>query len=388
VEAGRVSRLHGRVVAAAAVVALVLVAAAPLTVRGATNELTLETVPLLAGATLEIGGRQVVTDAEGRARVQVGDVEDGLPTLVVVDDGLSDSNRRAEFSRWWGISGEGAGRVHARAVFDLYDRISWSYHEVDGRPVDPAVVEELVVRSSHGNVHHFTTTEPVWLHSLRVVPTIGGLSPKEIDYRIERVIVDGADVVIRNRQKFIPAIQREWRIEVLFFQVRFTARDAILGFPIEAPLRVEAPSGRVTDHRLGADGELELRLPRGAYRTLVEAPGLQVWTPVALSRDQAVAINVLSYLDIALGSATMAIVALGLLLIGRPHLLARRWPPSGPRARTACAGRCPPAAPAARFCRVCGTRRKRRRFGLSRLSTTDPSLRTADPPLQPTDGGR
>lgn len=322
------------------------------------------TMPLLPNATLRVGGATVTTDASGSTTIQVASIDEGLPEVTVVDDGITAPGRETRFSRWWGLGG-GSGRFGVVAVFDVYRQVTWQYVELDGRPVDAATVDRLVLRSSHGNIHDLTDTEPIWLHATRAVPSIGGLVPKNIDYRVESVTIDGAEVVIRNQQKFVPAISDRWTIELLFYDARFTARDALLGVPTGAALALEFPSGRIERHALDAAGQLRLRLPRGAYRALVDAPGMGVWTPVSVSRDQEVPITVLTYLDMALVGSALAGIALGLLLVGRPHLLAPRRRSALARmvaapavARTPCRGGCPPASPVARYCRFCGTPRR------------------------------
>lgn len=314
----------------AAALAVAAVVAGPSgAARAATPaEIEITTVPALPDATFELEGTRFTTDAEGTAVVELPSApeDDSLPPLEIVDDGVADPKREARFSRWWGFSQAG-GEFAVRAVFDLYQLVTWSYAEVDGRPIDAAAVSDLIVRSSHGNVHHFTAAEEVWFHALRVVPSIGGLSPKDIEYRVERVVVEGADVVIRNQQRFIPSRQPHWTIELLFFDATFAPTDALLGSPVGAAIDLEYPSGRIIRFPLDAQGGLELRLPRGTYRALVDAPGMRVWTPVALSRDQHTPIPVLTYLDMGLAGATVGLMALVLLLAGRPHLV---WRPLRP----------------------------------------------------------
>jgi hypothetical protein len=174
-------------------------------------------------------------------------------------------------------------------------------------------------------------------------------------------------VVIRNQQKFVPAKDATWAIELLFFDARFSTRDALLGVPVGSAIRLEYPSGRVARHELTSTGELFLRLPRGSYRALVEVPGMTVWTPVSLSRDQEVPIKVLTYVDMGLVGAAVGAIALGLLFAGRPHLVLlgsrrRRLPqpgharmlraPAAPKPRGP--GGCVTSSPVARFCRFCG----------------------------------
>lgn len=321
------SRIILASLALAVIAALASVLWGPQAVDAATP-IELTTMPALPGATLELEGVTFTTDEEGRALVELPapPEDDTLPPLEIVDDGLPDPTMRARFARWWGFSRAG-GSFAVQAVFDLDQLVTWSYAEVDGRPIEADVVSELVVRSSHGNIHRFASPEPTWLHALRVVPSVGGLSPKDIEYRIERVVVEGADVVIRNQQKFIPSQQPHWTIALLFFDARFTVTDALLGSPIGAAIQLEYPSGRVIRYPLDDQGELHLRLPRGSYRALVEAPGMRVWTPVALSRDQETPIKVLTYVDIGLAATVIGLMALGLLFAGRPHLLRRRARP-------------------------------------------------------------
>jgi hypothetical protein len=320
------------------------------------------TMPALPRATLRIGGTTVTTDGAGATTIQVASFEEGsLPLLTVIDDGIAAPDRQARFSRWWGLGG-GGGTVKVVAVFDLFREVTWRYVEQSGAPVDPALVTALVIRSSHGNVHRLGAPVPLWLHATRAVPTIGGLVPKDIDYRVESVLIDGGEVVIRNQQKFVPATNGSWTIQLLFFNLRFTARDALLGVPTGDAIVLESPSGRRQRYPVDAAGELRLRLPRGTYKAMVDVGGMRVWTPVSLSRDQEAPLKVLTYLDMSIVGGCIGVVALGLLLVGRPHLLqlrARR--PRMVRAqdatRTPCAGGCPPASRSARFCRFCGTPR-------------------------------
>jgi hypothetical protein len=70
-------------------------------------------------------------------------------------------------------------------------------------------------------------------------------------------------------------------------------------------------------------------LPRGQYVARVDAPGISFPQPIALSRDQEVELKVVSGRDIIAGFLALAAVAVGLLLIGRPRLVAVLGPWAG-----------------------------------------------------------
>jgi hypothetical protein len=128
--------------------------------------------------------------------------------------------------------------------------------------------------------------------------------------------------VNRNQQSFVPARTQKMRIELLLYPAHFSARDALLDFPLGSRVRLEYPNGRVERHAFGDNAELTLRsLPRGEYVVSVEGPGITFERPVALSREQTVELEVLSYLDIGLSLGVLASIALGLVLVGRPHLV-------------------------------------------------------------------
>ena len=96
---------------------------------------------------------------------------------------------------------------------------------------------------------------------------------------------------------------------------------------------------------LGAGGELTLKsLPRGDYRVSVDALGISSSRPIALSGDQDVRLQVISWLDVAIVLLALVSIALALLFIRRPSSAGRR---PDRHAAGACR-RAPPAAAATR----------------------------------------
>ena len=129
-------------------------------------------------------------------------------------------------------------------------------------------------------------------------------------YILERVEVDGQNVVNTGQQRYTVEPDDEWEVELLLFTARLMPRDALFGFSVGDAVAVSHPNGEIVRIPAG-DGEVTARwLARGIYRVSVpDAPGWSPITPFALSRDQDVALRVITYLDMAvvgLGAAGLA----------------------------------------------------------------------------------
>jgi hypothetical protein len=272
--------------------------------------LNVETVPVLEGVGFVVGGRTFRTDARGRALV-VGPAP-GLAERIEIPDTEIEPGLRARFSR----------RKEGKYLFDLIYRVRMSFRDLAGRPVDRNRVSSVTLKGSHGVRETLKPGGAQWLQGVRVVPYEEGYRRKRLTWVVEKAIVDGTNVVNRNQQSFVPATTRDMRVELLFYPAHVSARDALFKFPLGSHIRVEYPNGRLERHALDRNAEVTLpSLPRGEYRVSVEGPGISFERPLALSREQTVELEVLSYLDLALSLGVLVAVALGLLLLGRPHLV-------------------------------------------------------------------
>ncbi len=225
------------------------------------------------------------------------------------------AGRRAVLERWYGRTG------HLRAALDIYYGVRLRYIDLQGGVIDPKTVRSIQIRSSIGERFH-PTTRILWLRGTRVVPLNGGLESKPIYYTIERVVVDGSNVVNESQQKFFPARERGVTVQLLFYRAKFRSRDAFFGFAVGNRIRLTFPQGTTRRYRLGGDGTVVLpALPRGNYHVEVEGGGISLGGPVALSRDQDVKVGVISYLDLVVSAAALALFAVGLPLIRRRHRL-------------------------------------------------------------------
>jgi hypothetical protein len=162
---------------------------------------------------------------------------------------------------------------------------------------------------------------PTWLQGSRVVPFKAELVSKEIDYQVERTLVDGANVVNRAQQRFAPAKTQKLAVKLLFYGLKIRSRDALLGFPIGSAVELRYPSGRTARHSLDGGRAQIAALPRGNYQVKVAASGISFERPVAVSRNQEVELKVISWLDLLLAVLALGGVTVGLLVARRPHLL-------------------------------------------------------------------
>jgi phospholipase C len=286
-----------------AVTALLVATAAP---AGAQVPETIQTVPPVPGMRFSLGGAEFQADAAGRAHPP--STTQGTLTALTTDvrPGV-----RARFDRWY------AGR--RIAALNIEYRVGFRYVDLQGNRVDPRAVDSVTLAGSNGRRHVFRGPAPRWLQGNRVIPESGGTKSTAVSYAAQRALVGGSSVVHRGQQRFFPAETRNLQLRLLLFSARFEARDALLGFPIGSAVLLEYPDGRVRRQSLGPGGELTLEsLPRGDYRVRVEALGISSSRPIALSGDQDVRLQVISWLDVAIVLLALASIALALLYVRRP----------------------------------------------------------------------
>jgi hypothetical protein len=290
--------------------------------------LTIHTVPALAGVKVTLDEKTFVSGRAGLIRVPLASRTNLAQRLHVVDS-LIGKGRRATFAGWRGdLSRPTLEEV--TATLDVSYRVDLSFVDLESDPVDLARVGSLKLRSSHGVIHEFTRKDlarPVWLQGTRVVSRLRGLEAKDVYYTVEAAIIEASNVVNRAQQRFFPRTERSIPVELLLYSARISAYDALFKFSTGSAVRLKHPDGSWERYPLGSDKEIVLNdLPRGDYWVEVDAPGMSFVRPVSLSRNQDVRLEVLSYLDIAVVIFLFAQVTLGLLFIGRPHLLGRLDP--------------------------------------------------------------
>ena len=317
----RAERRAGRRVAVSLGIAAVLAAAAPPADAAPGyapfETVTFRTVPVIEGARLRSDGRIVTTDARGQVTLtvrrtgpRIRDIKapDVLPTRLrsgaqVRFDGFYESNRTIGLA--------------------LYTRTRLRYADPEGEAVPAQKITAAELQSSTGLTVRMKGGVTPPLRSNHVALTRDGVRSRPVQYAVQSVQVEGGNVVNRAQQRFYPLRTRAVRVPLLLYGVHFTSRDALLGGVTGTAVQLRYPNGRsvripLVDGRASAVG-----LPRGEYRVRVEASGYSVERPVWLSRDQAVDLQVVSPVDMAIVFGGLASVALALLVVGRPSLRRR-----------------------------------------------------------------
>ena len=287
--------------------------------------LTVRTVPPLAGVNFSLGGRVFSTAADGSGRISV--TQSGRYHLEVLP--WSTKSARATFIRWDnGIFEAGRNVTLPRdslleAGFNVEQLVTPTFVDLEKHPVSARRIAAVTFKSSYGATETFGGTKPVWLQAGQVVRRPTGLEAKKISYVLESVMIDGSNVVNRGQQRFVVNRKGVWKLKLLLYDARFKAIDAVFGFPLGTGVTLEYPDGHTKLLRFGATDTVATGpLARGLYKVqVVGARGMAPLTPVALSRDQAVELKVLSRLDMGVGLGLGFTLALSLLLLGRPQLI-------------------------------------------------------------------
>ena len=268
----------------------------------AQGSLRITTVPIVKGVRMVANGRTYVSDARGAVTLPSVNV---IPGLRVRNTPLA-PGVEARFSRWY----------RGRIALSFWYLIQPRFHGPRG-PVSDRI-SEFRMHSSIGLKQVRTTLGPFWLQGTRIVPFTQGLRKKNISYAVDSVTVDGANVVNRSQQKFVPAQSRDLNVRLLFNTARFTARDAIFHFPVGSGVRVKYPDGHIEVEQFHNSSVIVVPgLPRGQYQVQVTGAGWSPMRPVALSRTQDVKLAVITYLD-------MAVIVAVLLSLGMAVVVYRR----------------------------------------------------------------
>jgi hypothetical protein len=309
----------GRVAAAATAAAAVLAAspaanAVPLGPHGAPlaqttakapiapTMQTLTTVPVVRGVNITVAGRHYVTNARGQITVPAN--HGGLALRLRVIPTTLRPNVEVRFLRWY------RGRIALAYWYHVQPR----FFAAGGVPLDPKKLGGYTIHSSIGMQSAYKGLAPIWLQGTRIVPFTQGLRSKAIEYAIDSVTVDGTNVVNRSQQHFVPQKSQALDVQLLFNTARFTARDAIFHFPVGSGVRITFPDGHSAKEHFGKHGQVVIPdLPRGQYKVKVFGGGVSFLQPVALSRNQDVKLNVITYLDMGVVALFMALIGLAVL---------------------------------------------------------------------------
>ena len=307
-----------------------------------------------------------MTDASGRARVfrPAGEMQPLRLPEQVIEVSPNARFRLAEIS----LSPGGAA---ATLAFNHESKVHFVYHAPDGTAIGPSALDSVHLKSSVGERVVVEPSDDVWLQATRSVT--GGRAVKPVSWSVERVDVGGTNVVYADQQRFLADRRPTVGVTVLFFSVRFRARDALFSFPAARGVLLQYPNGRTVRHELGPGRELTIgQLPRGTYKVTAVGGGLQLTRPVVLTRDQDVDLKLFSWLDVGAVLAALVMFASGLVMLGRRRARRGHEPPGSSGgdgaqvARSATGREVPIATPVVGFVARAGEDSRRRRTGVLR----------------------
>jgi len=301
------------------------------TLRVLPAEVRLQTIPAIEGVSFELDGRRFVSRADGSASIQVDEV--GEYELHVFAEEYAAPGERLEFGRWLQESYSPTQTVRVpeedviQVGLNVFHLVGQSFVDPEGKSVDDGRISSFTIRSIQGDVFEFTDGQPRWIPSSRTARRINGLEETKLLYSVIEVMVNGSNLVNQSQQRFYAQAEDDWEISLLFYSMRVGAQDGLFGTPVGESVNLEFPDGSVHNYPLNENGIAEIdSLPRGIYTIdFVGIKGMSNPTPVALSRDQVVNTKVITNLDMAVVGALGLILALGLLLYGRPWLLTSLW---------------------------------------------------------------
>ncbi|GAA4574607.1 hypothetical protein GCM10023176_41970 [Micromonospora coerulea] len=299
-------------------------AARPASARPGT--LHLQTVPPLSGVVVKVDGRVATSDAKGRIRVDVRNFVD-LKKRVAVPETRISPDRKVVFDRFRGDVDAGVRGKVVELGLRTARLVSWSFIDRFGNTVPADRVTAMRLRSNTGEIHDLSGAElarPRWVAESRTQQGPQGLASKQLYYVVDSAMVDGTSVVNRAGQRFLPWDQQAWVVQLLFFRVSFTATDMFFTQRAGDGIELTRADGGVQRLPFGRDGTaLVPDLPRGTYTITVFGGGVSFGRPVSISKDQEVTLTVISAADLTLVTVAVLVVAVGLILLGRPHLLGR-----------------------------------------------------------------
>lgn len=285
---------------------------------------TIRTVPAVAGFPVILDGITVITDAQGQAHFPVAG--GGLVPRIALNEAIVPINGRDVKVAASRVYRQSKGGDSAQLVLDQSYRVHFDFTDMKGGSVDASVITTVTVKSVTGAVVDLPAHQDNWLQGSRVVPLMGGLDVKNLDWTVQRVQYSGSNVVNASQQKFLPAMQSDVTVKLLFYRVRLAVQDAVFGHSQSGAVDLQYPDGRSRRFDLDEHGRLTLpALPRGNYTVTTIGPGPRLSRPLALSRNQVVELSFYSWLDIAVVGAVVLLLAVGLPTVGwRRRRRARR----------------------------------------------------------------
>lgn len=293
-----------------------------------TRALTIVTVPAIAGVRVVLNGVELTTASDGtihtvvtkQERTELAAERDAHLTVTTREIRVP-GGARARFHGWYDEGyhfspTDRSGQTLA-ATFDVDYLTSFTFTDSQRTAVDPRRVTAMQLKDTLGATIDTRGAAPRWLRGRSVVTAGGGVTMKDIEYRLTTVTVNGANVVTRGEQRFKPSHGSRVRVALRLFTVEFRARDAFFGWSRGSAIDIQMGDG-TTRHFVLRNGSVTVAgLPPGQYRVKTRAPGLGGEQSFEISGDQTADVEIIGPFDIAIAGVALALMGWGLVLAGR-----------------------------------------------------------------------
>jgi hypothetical protein len=288
--------------------------------------LTLQLVPAIENVVVTADGNVARSNAKGVVRLPVDNFT-GLDKRVEIRDQQVEDGLRVSFDRTAGDYDSGVNGDRVQVGLITSRPVSWAF-QAKGEPVAPTDVTSLTIRNSIGEQRTYQGAALVkshWVQASRTQRYTTGLVSKDLVYSVSEVLVDGSNVVSGGLNTFEPTRSQFWTIQLLYYDNPFTSGDLLFGGVVGQGVLLTLPDQTEMKIPFDDNGVADPGpLPRGAYEVKVYGSGISFTSPISLSRDQAdpVVLRVISPLDIVVVVGSVMLLAVGLVLLGRPP---KRW---------------------------------------------------------------
>jgi hypothetical protein len=290
-----------------------------------TGVLEIVTVPAVPGARLVVDGQTHRANHEGIVRIKVSSLDRHQVSLI--DKEIAQPSRDLSFVRWYfashqqdyqdQLNGLSIKRhLQIKVAYRVSYKLQYSFVDKARNPVDRERVARVEFRGDHGQTVSGDGSGVLRVVGIRPMVSGGTLLAKEIGYSVQRVDIDGSNVVQVNSQRFVPSQETTVVIPLQLHTVHFRTRDLLFGDPVGATVSLKYPDGRQVKVPLDANGEATVeRLARGSYTVRIDAPGLSFERPLVLSRNQHVELQHVSRLDLWVVAGSVAALMFSLYLV-------------------------------------------------------------------------
>lgn len=295
--------------------------------------ITIQTTPRMPGVRLALDGTTRTTDRNGRAAF-TAEHDFQRHTLTLLDPTVNTPSRRYRFTRWAGqrdpnqafrptVTGlPMRANYTITAAFTVQYPVIARFVDQSGRDLDMAQVASATIRSDDGNIIDLPTSSSLWLDGQ--VPTYNKstLQLHQVSYSLQTVMVNGTNVVDAGEQRFQPVAVNNPTFVTQFHDLTIRSHDALFGGATGTAVKVTYPDGAVHTVAFDAAHTATLdNLPRGQYSVdVVTGGGVAFAQHLRLSRAGTVDIIVVSRTDQAVVALALALLAFGLLVVGRAPL--------------------------------------------------------------------